>query len=166
MGPFGFFLRSFIFTILLVLCLQIRWGQDSLEDLTMNLLTSSAVVAPINQSAQGAVRFVRNMWSKANRSFDTHFSRALQEENRPGSRHLAFSIERSETAVKQKAEGVGEAARRAYEEAKESSAFQKFKDTARSASNRIRSQFIDETKVPEETKATSAQLPTRQSRDE
>jgi hypothetical protein len=146
MGAFSFVIRTMILTVLIVLLLQIRWGDSSLEDVTMNFITSSAVVAPINQSAQGTVRFIRNLWTKANRSFDTHFSRGLQDENRPGSRHLGFSLERSEKVLKQDAEKVKEKAEDAYEEAKDSSAFQKFKESARSASSRVKSSFVDETK--------------------
>ncbi len=163
MGPLSFFIRTLFITILFVLLLQIRWGDTSLEDITMNFITSSAVVAPINQTAQGSVRFLRNMWSKVNRTFDTHFSRALQEENRPGSRHLIFSVDRSEKVLKQKAEGVKEAAEGAYEEAKDSSAFQKFKDTARAAKDKFRAK-LDETKVPLETRPSAEQG--RQSKSE
>ncbi len=148
MGAFSFFIRTMILTVLVVLILQIRWGEASLEDHAMSFITSSAVVAPLNSTAQGTVRFLRNMWTKANRTFDTHFSQALQDENRPGSRHLALTIQRSEKAVKAKAEEVKEIAAGAFDDAEDSSAFEKFKAKAKSTSDRIRSKFIDETETP------------------
>ncbi len=144
MGSFSFVIRTTIITVLLVLAMQIRWGTQTIEDHVMMAITSSEVVTPLNKTAQGTVVFLRNMWTKANRSFDTHFSKAMQEENRPGSRHLAFSVERSEKAVKQKAEQVEEAAKGAYEEVKASSTFQKIKEKASATSAKIRSKFIDE----------------------
>jgi hypothetical protein len=166
MGALSFFIRTFFLTIALILVLQIRWGDASLEDITMNFVTSSAIVSPLNQTAQGAVHFIRNMWTKANRTFDTHFSQALQDENRPGSRHLGLVINRSEKAIKQKTEDVKEAAEGAFVEAKDSSAFQKFKDSARSASNRIRSKFVDETNVPSETNSPADHVKTPQTKTE
>lgn len=145
MGPFSFVIRTAIITTLLVLLMQIKWGNETIEDYAMMAITSSAVVAPLNKTAQGAVALLRNAWSKANQSFDTHFSKALQEENRPGSRHLSFSVERSEKAVKEKVVAAEEAAKGAYEEAKDSSAFQKFKAKATATTARIKSKFVDET---------------------
>jgi hypothetical protein len=148
MHPSTFVFRTLLFTVLLVLAMQIRVGQNTIEDHVMATLTSSAVVTPINSVATGAVKFARNMWNKANRSFDSHFSRSISEENRPGTRGFNISIERSEKAIKRTAADVESAAETTYQRAKDSGAYQKFKDKAAATTARIRSKFIDETETP------------------
>ena len=121
-------LRVGILTCVLVLCLQVRWGEATLEDHTMNFLTSSAVIRPIDEVATSVVVFVRNTWSHFTRSLDTNFSNALRKENQPGSRHLNLTLERSKKYVSEKSDDL--------------------RERVRDVAKRARSKFIDETEVP------------------
>ena len=94
MDAFGFVLKSLVVTCLLVVVLQVRFGNATLEDHTMSLLTESAVIQPLNGIAHNAVVATRNGWNSFLRMIDTNFTSALREENRPGSRHLRFGFSR------------------------------------------------------------------------
>ena len=129
MSDFIFFLKILAITFVVVLLLQIRFGEKTAEDYTMDFLTSSAVVKPINQTAGGAVIFIRNMWSKFSRSINTKFINAMRSENQPGSRQSHFMVERSKE----------------LKEAKENTAelMERFKQRATATTKKIRSKFID-----------------------
>jgi hypothetical protein len=156
MSEFFFFIRIMFFTLVAVLLMQVKWGGTTIENHTMDFLTSSAVVAPIDRVAQSAVVFIRNSWNATIKSFNTRFSESLRGENQPGSRLSGLNVDRSEA--------VSEARRRAEQmrdsinmNASESEdAFEKLKRKAREAGSKIRSSFIDETRVPQDPSRASA----------
>lgn len=145
MGSILFFLKSMVVTTVVVLLMQIRWGDGTIEDYTMDFLTSSAVVKPIDQTAKGSVIFIRNTWSKITRSLNTNFSNALRSENQPGSRQASLAVRRSED-TNNKAVNPKE------EVADTASLVERFKRKTAEVSRKVRSRFIDETDVPESTK--------------
>lgn len=101
MTEFFFFLRIMFFTAVTVLLMQVRWGEETIENHTMNLLTTSAIVAPIDTTAQGAVVFIRNSWNSMTKSFNTRFSNSLRGDNQPGSRLSGLNVGRSQAVEKQ-----------------------------------------------------------------
>lgn len=78
MGTFSFLLKSTIMTIAIVLALQIKWGNRTLENYAMSALRSASIVKPINDTARGVVILARDSWGRFIRSFH----------NEPGFRHL------------------------------------------------------------------------------
>ena len=56
MFNFLFILKTFLFSLALLLVLQIKMGNDTLEEKAMYYLQDSAVVYPLRDVAEGAVR--------------------------------------------------------------------------------------------------------------
>ncbi len=102
MDSMYFILKSVFVTFVIVLLMQIKWSEHTLEYEAHRYLTSSVVVKPFESTAQGAVTFIRNMWNKVTKSLNSNFSNALRSENRPGSR-FPEALERSKEYVKEKA---------------------------------------------------------------
>ncbi|OFZ19464.1 MAG: hypothetical protein A2Z20_05425 [Bdellovibrionales bacterium RBG_16_40_8] len=134
MSNLFFFIRTLIFTFVVVLLLQIRFGEKTAEDYTMDFLTSSSLIKPVNQTADKAVIFIRNMLAKISRSINTNFVNTLKSENQPGSRQSHFIIKRKKEINKTK-ENTAEF-------------IETFKKQAVSTGKKISSSFIDETKMP------------------
>jgi hypothetical protein len=165
MSSLTFFARTMVLTFVAVLLLQVRWGTTTLEDHTMNFLTSSALVKPIDQTASGMVIFIRNTWNRVTKSINTNFTNALRRENQPGSRFEGFTIQRSQEYIQQNAREASRAAGEAAQEyapemnqAKQTtlSAFEKFKRQAQATSRKVKSKFIDETDTPGKSAEGSA----------
>lgn len=130
MGDLFFFMRVMVITVVVVLLMQIRWGNQTIEHHTMNFITSSSFVEPIDDVANGAVRFIRNMWSSFTKNINTGFTNALRKENQPGSRHSSLvNLERSQEYIK---------------------------EHSQKAIKSVRGQFVDETKVPGDNKRASS----------
>ncbi|MEQ1665553.1 MAG: hypothetical protein ABL927_09285 [Bdellovibrionales bacterium] len=128
MGSIFFVLRALVVTFLLVIVMQVRWGESTIESTAMEFLTSSTVVKPIDETASGIVVFIRNSWSRFTKSINTNFSNAMRSENQPGSRHLGFSFERTSKSAMTKAE--------------------QYSDKAVQMAKRAKSRFIDERITP------------------
>lgn len=168
MSEFFFVLKVMFFTLVAVLLMQVRWGEKTIETHTMNFLTESSLVAPIDDTAQAAIVMIRNGWNSMIRSFNTRFSHSLRDDNRPGNRLSGFTFGRSESVANAEKEKAREEAIRGYvseqkdkvveqgERAIDNSeeAFARLKRRAREAGNRIKSRFIDETKNPVDEEAS------------
>ncbi len=149
MSEIFFFARILVVTMVAVLLMQVRWGDQTIEDHTMAFLTTSTLVAPIDETAQAAGIFIRNGWNRVTKSINTRFSHSVRGENQPGLRLSGLSFNRSDT-VERKREAELNAREQQFEIAREEaeSAFEKLKRRAREAGSKIRSKFIDETQVP------------------
>lgn len=163
MSDIFFFLKIMFLTMVAVLFMQIRWGGVTVEHHAMRLLTASALVTPIDDTAQAAVVFIRNSWNKMTKTFNTKFSNSLRKENQPGTRLSGFDMARSEVVKKTQQKSLEEnfgienssiennssEKNSAVNDIKEKEfSFENLKKRARQAGSRIRSQFIDETKNP------------------
>lgn len=102
MDSLYFILKSLVVTFVIVLFMQIKWSDRTLEYEAHRFLTSSTIVKPLESTAQGAVTFVRNMWNKVTKSLNSNFSNALRSENQPGSR-FPKALERSKEYVRETA---------------------------------------------------------------
>jgi hypothetical protein len=165
MSDIFFFLRVMAITLVVVLLMQIRLGSSTIEDHALNFITSSTITKPIDDVAAGAVKLIRNTWSKFTRSINTSFSNAMRSDNQPGSRNLGLTMQRSQEYVKEKAAKTNESAHEIYrehepqiEQAKDSgkSYYEKFKQQASRVSHKVRSKFIDETDVPGDANKASS----------
>ncbi len=149
MSEIFFFIRILCVTMVVVLLMQVRWGDQTIEDHTMVFLTTSNFVAPIDETAQAAGIFIRNTWTRVTKSLNTRFSHSLRGDNQPGLRLSGMSFNRSDTVEKKRETELSareEQLALAKDEAE--SAFDKLKKRAREAGAKIRSKFIDETHTP------------------
>lgn len=97
-------LKSLAVTIVIVLLLQIKVGNDTLEDRAVFWFRSSPTVQPLQTVVNGGVKFVRNGFHKLTALFDWNPSKSLS--NQPGKRDLNFQIERSRQYLRDQAEKV------------------------------------------------------------
>lgn len=61
MMDFYFFLKTLILTVALVVVLQVKIGEETLEDQAVMVFRSSIVEEPIRKVAQGGAKLVRNV---------------------------------------------------------------------------------------------------------
>ena len=61
MMDFLFFIKTFLLTVAIVVMMQIHVGDRSLENHAMSFVQSSAIVAPLNNVARGAAKFIRDI---------------------------------------------------------------------------------------------------------
>ena len=110
MGDLFFVLKTFIGTFLLVVLLQVKVGQETIEYHVMNWIHDSPMTEPIQEAARGGVVAFRELWKKLTSGIGTEFSKTLNRDNVPGSRSLGLSLERSQAYIKEKAQQAAELA--------------------------------------------------------
>jgi len=64
MSSIWFILKSLVLTVLVLIVLQIKFGQQSLEDRLISSARSAGVVDFAQDMADGAIKFFRNTWNK------------------------------------------------------------------------------------------------------
>ncbi|MCB0408057.1 MAG: hypothetical protein KDD34_07635 [Bdellovibrionales bacterium] len=96
--------KSIAVTILIVLLLQIKIGNDTVEDQAVFWFRSSSIVQPIQTVVDGGVKLIRNTLSGVANLF--HFKIFQKVNERAGNRDLNFKIERSREYIREQAERV------------------------------------------------------------
>lgn len=61
MMDFLFFVKTFLLTVAVVVMMQIKVSEKSIESHAMSWVQSSAVVAPLNGVAKGAAKMARDL---------------------------------------------------------------------------------------------------------
>lgn len=90
-----FIFKSFIVTIVVLLVLQIKIGQYTLEDNLDHAVRSAGIIQPAQEFADGIARFTRNTWSSFVGGVDRTFS---IDDRKP-----RINFERSRAYLKEKA---------------------------------------------------------------
>lgn len=111
MGSIFFVLKCLVFTVVLVILMQIRIGGTTLEEKALHWTHNSSVMQPIQQVADGSVKALREGWKKTYQWISAPFSNWGGKEW-PGQRSLKVNWERSEKVI-------AEQAKKAKEKAKE-----------------------------------------------
>ncbi len=62
MEAISFVIKTTLVTIAVILVMQIKWGDQTIERHTMRALTSASLVKPLNETARGAAHLLRNVW--------------------------------------------------------------------------------------------------------
>jgi len=86
-----FVFKTFITTILMVMVLQVRLGQNTVEQHVMRLYYTSAISVPIQQAVDGGVRAIHVGW-KSTLNF-------ISLKDRAGKSRWPFHIERHPKAL-------------------------------------------------------------------
>lgn len=76
MGPFSFFLRVLIITLVAILFMQIRIGDTTIERHALLFLQNSSLIAPIDETATNISRLVRNGLTRLSKMVSTNFNKA------------------------------------------------------------------------------------------
>lgn len=61
MTDFLFFIKTILFTLIVVLLMQIQVGERTVEDHAMSWVQTSVIVSPLNGVAQGAAQAIRDL---------------------------------------------------------------------------------------------------------
>ena len=111
-----FVLKSLAITVVILILMQIKIGDSTMETKFHHWVNSAAVVAPLQEAADGGVALVKQAWNKVSKSFTGKTFNFFKEENIPGKRVLGLKLQRSAEYIKEKAKL---ARIKAEEEAKE-----------------------------------------------
>lgn len=101
-------------TLVVIVLLQIKIGDSTLEQRTIQWYRTSDLAAPIQQVANGGARIVRDVLNKVADS--VNFQLFEDVKNRPGSRDLGLKLERSKKFLEQQTK---RAAKKIQQELKE-----------------------------------------------
>lgn len=97
-------LKSLAFTLLIVLLLQVKIGNDTLEDRAVFWFRSSPLVQPMQKVVDGGVKVLQQSFGKLTGLFDWNLKDQLRQ--KPGNRDLNFQVERSRQYIREQAEKV------------------------------------------------------------
>jgi hypothetical protein len=136
-----FVIKSAVVTAVLIVLMQVRFGDMTAEEHTIDFVTSSALVAPLEEVAQGAVKAMRDGWNKFSGTWNHNVKGVVDTENLPGYRQARLQIQRSKQFVTEKTDEVTGAVGEQVDGARE-----KFRKNFK----------IDETYVPGQKGAKSA----------
>lgn len=104
MGDLWFIIRMSIFTILLVLLLQIRIGENTIEEKAHGWIKANPVLPLVQQVAEGAGLVVVDVYNKTFGNIRTSLDRKLNPENQPGSRSIGINLQRSKEFLQKQIE--------------------------------------------------------------
>lgn len=103
MGDLFFFAKMIVITVVVVVLMQIKIGDSTLEYKFLNWVHTSTALEPMQQAAQGAVAVVREVWKKVTDRFSDNVTKTFDKANQPGSR-LNITLKRSQEYLQQQAE--------------------------------------------------------------
>ena len=111
------FARTLVFTLVVVILLQVKIGEFTLEQRAIDWYRSSSVTQPVQQVADGGAKIVRDAVNKiANILKVDLFSKVS---NRPGNRDLGVRIERSKEYLRERTRAAAQRIQEELEEEKE-----------------------------------------------
>ncbi len=79
MIDFMFFVKTFLLTLVVVLAMQVRIGERSVEQHAVSFVQSSAVTMPLNQAAGGAAKLVKDLTQKISNSIHKNVAKKKPE---------------------------------------------------------------------------------------
>lgn len=101
MGNLLFVIKTFFLTLALVLVLQIKWGENSIDDMVYSEMKSSTILSPINEVAAGGVLWVKNTFRGFSGLFTDKLKNQIEQTDAAGNRK--FEIKRHVDESKEKA---------------------------------------------------------------
>ena len=96
-----FFFKLFLLTVAIVLVMQIKVGERSVESHAMGWVQTSALVAPMNSVASGGAKAVRDLTDYVNSSISKNSHKPKKEEKKSSS---SFRWSHIRTAPEEKSE--------------------------------------------------------------
>ncbi len=122
MGDIIFFVKSLVFTFIVIVLLQIKVGETTLEEKSASLVKNSSAGLYLSEVAQGGLKVLSDMYGSVLGKIDKKVGRHFNSEKLPGRRKILGALERSQTYVKEEYEKKEreEQLLREYEEAAKS----------------------------------------------
>ncbi len=109
-GDVFFFLRTLLITFALVMLLQIKVGDSTIEQRAYVWAQNSPAVEMIQSVAAGGVHALTGVYQKMISLFDRSFAKKVDPNQVPGMRSLGVQLKRSEEYARTQAEKVKAAA--------------------------------------------------------
>ena len=103
-GDLLFFIKTIVLTLVVIMLLQIKVGEHTLEQRATTWARKSAVAASLQEVAHGGVLALRDGWRKFYGLFSGEVKNILKSDEAPGNRSLGISFERSKKYFQEKAE--------------------------------------------------------------
>lgn len=109
-GDILFFIKCLVMTFIVVILLQVKIGNMTLEERTKNWAAESSLVAPLEDVAKGGVKGIREAWKSLTGNFSKKIKNQFENNNVPGQRTLGVKLERSKKYISEKMEQAQEKA--------------------------------------------------------
>ena len=120
MSELFFIIKSFVLTILIVILMQVKVGETTIEEKTLMWIESSPVVLPLQEVVEGGVKVARETWKTVFGNLNSKFFNSVKEKNTPGKRDLNLVLERSQEYLRNQADKLKEKAKETAQAAQES----------------------------------------------
>lgn len=111
-----FFLKTLIMTLVVVLLLQIRVGDYTLEDHAHLFVKTSSLTYPLQVAADGASRAIRDVMKRVHQSLSSRFWGNKMADEQSASRAPKFDWQRSQRYLEEQAQRAGREAKAAMQE--------------------------------------------------
>lgn len=99
-----FMIKTLILTFVILVIMQVRVGEFTLEQRAMFFVHDSPVVEPLREVAEGSTRAVRNWLRGISQQIGKSGKALWSSEDQPGNRNLGVHIKRSQAFLKEQAE--------------------------------------------------------------
>lgn len=88
MGNIFYILKIGVITVVLIIFMQINFGQETLENKAENFIRQSSIMEPIRQVADGGFIAAKNLYRNTIEFVDSIVTKQFRSENAPGKRKL------------------------------------------------------------------------------
>ncbi len=105
-GDAFFIIKMLIFTMVVVVVLQVKVGDYTLEQRSLVFISQSELIKPVSEVAHGGVVAIKNGFSGFVNLFHSKTSKFFNKENLPGHRSLGLQLKRSQKYIKEKTKEV------------------------------------------------------------
>ncbi len=95
-----FVVKTFAASLLILMVMQIKWGEQTIDDTIYSYMTSSTILQPVGEAATGGVLFIRNMLSGVGGTLQETGKGTAQEDVQPERRSL-FNFKRHNEVEKE-----------------------------------------------------------------
>jgi hypothetical protein len=104
MGDLFFLVKVTVVTLFVVLLMQVKIGESTLEERSRAWVATSPMVGVLQEVADGAVLLLAEGYQKVSQTMTDRFSGKVNKEDQPGYRTLKLQVERSRAVLERQVE--------------------------------------------------------------
>ena len=119
MGEIFLIVKAMVLTVVVVIVMQVKVGDYTLEEKAKIYALNSPVAEPILEVAKGGAKVVTHGWSKLLSLMGSNVSDFFNGDRVPGKRTLSVELERSKKYLRQAAEKAKNEAEETWDEYKD-----------------------------------------------
>tara|TARA_B100000749_G_scaffold280893_1_gene280413 strand:+ start:14237 stop:14719 length:483 start_codon:yes stop_codon:yes gene_type:complete len=145
-GDILFFIKTIVMTLVVVVLLQVKIGEFTLEQRATQWARQSSVAKPIQDVAHGGLLALRDGWRHFYSLFSGEVQKVIGSDEAPGKRNLGITFERSKKYFEEKSEKAKKIAQRKAAEAKRiaTERAQEAKELAKQKAHQATEEMTDE----------------------